>query len=127
MSDNIAYRGSRFTIEFAKLKDGTIPGLEFMPAEEPRWQARLNYLFQRLGDTGVINNREQFKKVGGHFWEFKSFQIRMLCYYGPDRRVVITHGFRKKGDKIRRSELVRGENIRAEYERILTEAKKGSA
>lgn len=77
-------------------------------------------LFKRLGDEGRIGNEEKFKRIEGTgFFEFKAFQVRMPCYYTAGRRVVITHGFRKQADRIRRSELRRAENIRSEYERIL--------
>ena len=121
MSDNIAYCGGKLTIEFARLTNGTIPGLEFLTSREDRWQARLVALFQRLGDFGRIRNPEQFKKVRNEFWEFKSFQIRMLCYYRRDGRVVITHGFIKKRDSIPGSELLRAESIKREYESILAQ------
>ena len=121
MSDNIAYCGGKLTIEFARRTNGSIPAVEFLTAQEDRWQARLAALFQRLGDFGRIRNREKFKKVRNDFWEFKSFQIRMLCYFRRDGRVVITHGFIKKGDSIPGSELLRAENIKREYESILAQ------
>jgi len=125
MWDNIAYCGGKLTIEFARLSNGSIPASEFLTALEERWQARLLVLFQRLGDFGRIDNREQFKKVKGDIWEFKSFKIRMLCYYRPDKRVVVTHGFVKKEDRIPTRELLRAESIKREYESILAQAVEG--
>jgi hypothetical protein len=82
----------------------------------------MQVLFKRLGDEGRISNREKFKPIENtEFWEFKSFQIRMPCYFRQDRRVVITHGFLKKGDNIRRGDLIRATNIKNEYEAILKE------
>lgn len=94
MLGNIAYRGARFKIEFAQLRNGTVPGLEFLNAQEPRWRANMQVLFTRLGDEGRISNREKFKQLENtEFWEFKAFKIRMPCYFRHDKRVVITHGF----------------------------------
>lgn len=40
----------------------------------------------------------------------------MPCYFRDDGRVVITHGFIKKGDSIRPEEIYRMKRIRDEYE-----------
>ena len=75
MFRSIAYRGVKLRIEFAQLRTGSIPGREFLQAQEPRWQANMQVLFRRLGDEGRINNREKFKQIENtEFWEFKSFQ-----------------------------------------------------
>lgn len=118
MSTNIAYVGTRFTVEYAKLKDGSVPGREFLAQQDPRWQARVYSLFQKLGDFGQIQNREQFKKAGDEFWEFKAFQVRMICYFLPGRRVVVKHGFVKKQDSFDKKELKRAQAIKMEYESI---------
>jgi len=117
MEPVIAYRGSRFTVEFAIRIDGSVPGLEFFNQLQERWQARLLVLFKLLGDTGRINNKEQFRKFSGEFFEFKAFQNRMPCYYRPDKRVVITHGFiKKKEGAAPKVESERAETIQKEYE-----------
>jgi hypothetical protein len=121
VSDNVAYSGAKLTIEFAKLMDGTIPGLQFLREQDARHQAQIHVLFKRLGDEGKISNREKFKRIEGTegLWEFKAFQIRMPCYFRSGQRVVITHGFLKKSDRIRRSDLARAESIKSQYEALL--------
>lgn len=117
----IAYRGVRFTIEYAIRRDGTVPALNFFNVTETRWQARLIILFKLLGDTGLIRNPEQFRKFTDGFFEFKAFQVRMPCYFRPDKRVVITHGFTKKKEGAApRQEIERAGQIRVEYEEKLT-------
>ncbi len=115
----IAYRGGRFTIEYARESNRDVPGLDFFKSLEPRWQARFVNLYKRLGDFGQIQNREMFRKESEGFWAFKAFQARLLCYFRPDQRVVITHGFSKKGDAIRRQEFERAARIKQEYEEFL--------
>src|ERR1700686_4928207 len=122
----IAYRGVRFTIEYAIRRGGTVPALDFFNAIDTRWQARLLILFKLLGDTGLIRNPEHFGKFTDGFFEFKAFQVRMPCYFRPDKRVVITHGFIKKREGTApRSESERARSIRAEYEDRIT-SKEGS-
>lgn len=116
---NVVYRGTRFTIEFAVLVDGSQPAAVFVQALDRQFQARLNVLFERLGESGQIHNREQFKKANTDFWEFKAFQARVLCYFRSDRRVVLTHGFLMKKDKMDKQELARAASIKNEYEQVL--------
>lgn len=74
-----------------------------------------------LGDTGRIRNPEQFGKFTDGFFEFKAFQVRMPCYFRPDKRVVITHGFMKKKEGVApKQEIERAVQIKTEYEERLT-------
>ena len=58
---------------------------------------------------------ERFKKIEGtRFFEFKNHQIRMPCFFEPGGSVIITHGFKKKGDRIPQPQLERAERIREE-------------
>ena len=114
-----AYQGFRFTLEYARQANGEHPALEFFNKLDGRWKARLIYLYKILGDIGQIQNREMFRKESGEFWAFKAFQARMLCYFRSDQRVVITHGFAKKTDKIRVQEFDRAARIKQEYEDYL--------
>jgi hypothetical protein len=122
MESNIAYRGTRFVIEFAIRTDGSVPGLVFYGETQPRWQGRLNTLFKLLGETGRISNKELFRKFAdGGYFEFKAFQVRMPCYFRSDARVVITHGFTKKKEGAApMQEVERAQTIKIEYEGRLT-------
>lgn len=116
----IAYRGCCLTIEWAMWNDGSLPGLDFYNGLDKRWQARLLALFIRLGESGHIKNTEQFSRYVGDFYGFKIFQAEMPCYFRPNKRVVITHGFIKKKKGVTpASEGKRAETIRQAYEEIL--------
>jgi len=115
----IFYEGEVFRVELAVTTTGRCPAQEFLRGLPSGEKARISALIKRLADQGSIKNREQFKKIEDtDFFEFKSFQIRMPCYFRKDRIVVITHGFRKKGHRIRKSEINRMNIIREEYEGI---------
>jgi len=108
-----AYRGNVCTICFALAQSGC-PGLEFYEKCSDRDKAKLNKLFQWLGDHGWINNEEKFKPIEGtKFFEFKSFQIRMPCFW-KGGEMVITHGFIKKTGPIPSTEIKRAERIKDE-------------
>src|ERR1700691_173770 len=110
----LAYNGHRYGIAYAVCVDRTSPGEEFYDALMDTDKAKLNKLFEYLGDHGAIRNEEKFKKVSETFFEFKSHPIRMPCYFRTDAIVVITHGFIKKKDKMPPAELRRAERIRDE-------------
>ena len=116
--ESVAYRGVRLKVVFAIRDDESIPARNFFDGLDRQWQARFLTLYTRLGDTGRISNPEQFSKFGDDFWEFKAFQVRMICYFLPGRRVVVTHGFAKKKDAFDKREIRRAEAIKSEYERI---------
>jgi len=117
MGRPVAYRGSRFTIVYAVRLNQTSPGEEFYDALGDTDKAKLNKLFEVLGDHGKIVNEEKFKRIDDtKFFEFKSFQIRLPCFFAPGGLVVITHGFSKKKDKTPKSEIARAEMIKKEDE-----------
>jgi len=113
----VAYSGERFTVAYARCLDQTAPGEEFYDELDDTNKAKLNKLFEFLGNHGKISNKEKFKKIEGtEFYEFKSFQIRMPCFFSRGQLVIITHGFVKKGDKIPPAQIKRAERIKEEDE-----------
>jgi hypothetical protein len=80
-------------------------------------RAKLKPPFSRLADDGYVANKERFKKVEGtkELWEFKLHQVRMPGFYLPGGRFLLTHGLRKKQDRLPKSEIAIAETIRAEH------------
>jgi len=112
----LARGGPAKTVVYAVCANGTSPGFVFYRDElNDTEKAKMLRLFNKMGEHGRIANREQFKQIEGtDLFEFKSFQIRMPCYFLPGGLVVITHGFRKKGDRTPPSEIDRATRIRQE-------------
>jgi hypothetical protein len=111
------YQGSYLRIECLVLADGSSPAWEFLQGLDDRERRRLAVLFEMLGDTGRISNREKFKKLEGseEVWEFKSFQIRMPCFFTAGRVVMLLFGLRKKSDRWKRADVRRAEEMRRWY------------
>ena len=106
-------------MELSIRSDGSYPAKEYLgqlfKRSKIEWEKVIRPI-KRLADFGEISNSEHFKKIEGtDFGEFKSFQIRMPCFFLPGSRVVITHGFSKKEDRIRKPQLDRMKAIRDEY------------
>ena len=109
MARRIAYKGTAFTIAFARERNDACPGCEFFDQLSLLDQAKLMALFRIAGYHGKFHNPEKFGDLGGGLYEFKSFQIRMPFAYAQSERglIVITHGFIKKKDKASKEEVAR--------------------
>ena len=103
--------GHKYTIRCLELADGSCPVGDFLDSLDKADKAKLSVLFTRLGDTGVISNREKFKKVEGSIFEFKSFKIRIFCFF-HGKEVLLADGIIKKTDKLRAADIERAENWR---------------
>jgi hypothetical protein len=115
-----AFRGQRFTIAFARLKNGQSPGAEFYDALPIGDKAKLDNLFRLMGDHGRIANPEKFGVLDAGLFEFKSFQIRMPFAYGNERGLIlISHGFYKQKDKTPKEEIARARrNLKEDQARV---------
>lgn len=109
----VVARGAARIVEYARAANGSYPAKEFVDSRPARDQRRLAVLFQRLADTGKINNREQFKRLSGKIWEFKRGQIRVACFQVKDRW-RLTNGVIKKSDKWKKSDIERARRIMTE-------------
>ena len=92
-----------------------MPAREYFAGLPAKEAARMQALFNLLANQGRISSREKFKKLaerkGLAIWEFKRFQLRFLGGFAADRQFVVTHGLRKKQDKLRPQELERAARI----------------
>lgn len=114
--DAVLYAGRWFTVESIRLDDGSLPLREFIEGLDDGDRIKVLALIERLADTGKIWNEQKCKKVAGtELFELKSFQIRILWFYAPERRVVLAHHVIKKGDRLRGQDIERAERMRTQY------------
>jgi hypothetical protein len=111
---SIVVRGNQRTIEYAICANGSMPAKEFIEVLDERELRQMDTLFRRMADTGKIFNKEQFKQVKDKIYEFKRYQTRVGCFQ-IGTRWVLTHGFIKKADRWRNSEVERAERIMEEH------------
>ena len=71
-----------------------------------------------MGDTGKIWNERKFKHLAetDQIFEFKVEVNRILCFFFVGRKLILTHGFRKTGDKTPKREIERAEMYKQEFE-----------
>jgi hypothetical protein len=51
-------------------------------------------------------------------FEFKTNENRVLCFFFVGKRVILTHGFKKKQPKTPKGEIERAENLKKEFEKL---------
>lgn len=111
------YQGEIFSIEFFVAGDGTALAEEWLDSQPMKMQQKFAALFKMLGDVGKVYNEQKFKHLTGtdQLFEFKVDQGRVLCFFFVGKRVILTHGFLKKGDKTPKGEIERAEKMKTEF------------
>lgn len=116
MSTAILYRGKQYDL-LSVTHDGKSQVKEFIKTLPQSDQKKIFALLCRTADHGTLSNEEKFRKLDDGIWEFKSFQVRLLCYFERHRLIILTHGFIKKKDRTPKSEIDRAIRIRDELKK----------
>jgi len=114
----LVYDGTVLRIEFYVAPNGTIPAEDWLEQLSLAAQQKFAALFARMGDTGKIWNERKFKHLTetDQLFEFKVESDRILCFFFVGRRLIVTHGFRKAGDKTPKREIDRAEAYKNDFE-----------
>lgn len=80
-------------------------------------------IFYNLKKAQFVNDKELFKKLNEHIWEFrtlyKSKAYRLFAFWdkvhGKETVVIATHGILKKSNKTPLNEIRKAEEIRQQY------------
>jgi phage-related protein len=111
----IIFRGNALTI--AALTSGKkCPVRGFIEELQASDQKKVIQLLKRAADHGLLRNEEKFRKLKSYdLWEFKSFQVRLICFLDGKNIVILTHGFIKKQAGTPRSEIDKAVRMKSEY------------
>lgn len=70
-----------------------------------------------LANSAQIRNEEKFRKIEQGIYELKTRNlVRFLCFYGVNRTIILTHGFKKRKRKTLRQETEKALIALKEYE-----------
>jgi len=99
--------------------NGKCPFLEFFNDQlTARQRNDFWALLKHFADRAWLTNKQKFKSVEGtEFFEFKDFQVRVLCFTRPGHEMVLTHGLIKKQDRLSSQDIERARRLKAEFER----------
>lgn len=108
-----------FQVEFYVAPGGAAPAEVWLEQLPLGCQQKFAALFARMGDMGKIWNERKFKHLTetDQIFEFKVDADRILCFFFIGRRLILTHGFRKAGDKTPKREIARAEACKNDFER----------
>lgn len=114
----LVYDGAVFRIEFYVAPGGAVSAEAWLEQLPLAAQQKFAALFARMGDTGKIWNERKFKHLAetDKIFEFKVEADRILCFFFTGRRLIVTHGFRKAGDKTPKREIERAEACKKDFE-----------
>ena len=117
-SSRLVYDGAVFRVEFNVAPGGAAPAEVWLEQLPLGGQQKIAALFVRMGDTGKIWNERKFKHLTetDQIFEFKVEADRILCFFFIGRRLILTHGFRKAGDKTPKGEIDRAEACKKDFE-----------
>ncbi len=115
----LVYDGTVFRIEFYVAPNGIIPAEDWLEQLPLAAQQKFAALFARMGDTGKIWNERKFKHLTetDQLFEFKVEADRVLCFFFVGRRLILTHGFKKTGDRTPKREIDRADTYKKDFER----------
>ena len=116
-TSKLVYQGSALRLEFYVSESGEAPAEEWLENQAELKQQKFAALFAWMGDQGKIWNERKFKHLTGsdQIFEFKSEDGRVLCFFMLGKRLILTHGFSKKGDKTPKGEIERAEAIKKDF------------
>lgn len=107
--------GSRADIITYLDSRGCNPIQEFLEELSPNDRKKIGSLFRMFAELSEIKNTEKFRNEGDGIFVFKSFQVRVCCFFlsGREKKtLVLTNGFIKKQDKMPKREKQRAQSIR---------------
>jgi hypothetical protein len=110
----------RIRIEAVVRDDGSCPAKEFLDGLDAGKTAKMKALFTLFIERFPQPlSGEKFKKIEGteDLFEFKSFQIRIPCFFVSGGRILLTHGLIKQQDRLRPSEIARANEIKGVFDR----------
>ncbi len=105
-----------FTIEYVELPNGRLPARQFVDSLDDKAAARIDAFIERLRIYGNRMQGKFVKKLTDDIFELRVKQFdrifRVLFFYQPGMRIVITSGFQKKTEQTPPGEVTRADQLR---------------
>lgn len=121
MTEFIAYRGEKFSIEWYHDINNNCDVLEYfenLPEDLPEdLQIKILSLFKRMGEIGEIKDRTKFNFEGDALYAFKPIPHRFLCFFVKGRKIIVTNAFHKKTSKLPKNEKEKALRRKLDYEK----------
>ena len=112
----VAYKGSKFTIEWYYTEDGKLPALEYFNNLNDEDKIKTLDLFKLMASEGKIYNQQKFRNEHDQIYAFKPKPHRYMCFFFVGKKIIVTNGFVKKKDDLPPEEKKRALRCQKDYE-----------
>jgi phage-related protein len=110
---------SRWEVKFYETENGRCPARDFICNVQKKDQVFVDKALERLETYGANLKRPHVAPLRDGIWELRSDgmhgQYRLLYFFFAGDTIVITHGCRKKTQKVPDGEIDRAVKIREDY------------
>ena len=120
----VIYSGEKFTLEWYYDKNGESVAFDYFMKSEEELQDKFLILIKKMGELGKIYDITKFRNEGDGIYAFKPQPDRYLSFFTDGRKIIVTNGFRKKTDKLPKSEKELAIKYRQDYLERKTGGKK---
>lgn len=103
-----------WSVEFYRDIRGRSPVLEFINQLPVKERAKVYYVLRLLREFGTDLQMPHARPVSGHrgLWELRASAERLFYFAHTGRRLVVLHGFRKRGQRTPAREIAMAERYR---------------
>lgn len=116
MKKYIAFKGTKYTIEWYYNENGNSQALEYFMNTDISQKEKLFFLFKTLDTIGNIKNKEKFNYEGDSIYAFKPVPDRFLCFFFEGNKIIITNAFEKRQQKLPKNEKEKALKAKKDYE-----------
>jgi len=117
----VAYKGSKFTIEWYFSNRGKSDALKYFEKLSPSRKKKFFYLLDALSNLGKIFNKEKFRHEGDQIYAIKASPDRFLCFFFEGSKIIITNAYEKKSAKMPKREKEKALNAKKDYKKRYSE------
>ena len=115
----LIYEGAFHRVEWYFDESGESQAYDYFLQASDTQKRKFLMLVKKMGDTGVIFNKEKFRNEGNGIFTFKPQPDRYLCFFYTGKKIIVTNAFTKRTDKLPEREKERALNRMNDYiERI---------
>jgi phage-related protein len=102
--DCIIYIGPIFTIEWYYDQAGHSQAYNYFVETSQEQRRKFLILVKKMGDFGKIYDKTKFTYEGDKIYAFKPQPDRYVSFFTRDRKIIVANAFRKKTQKMPRTE-----------------------
>lgn len=121
MKEYLAYKGNKFIVEWYFTKKGESQPLKFFNTLSMTEQQKFFHLLKRIGDFGFISDITKFRNEEDGIYAFKPQPNRFLSFFFEGGKIIITNGFIKKSQKLKKKDKACAISVREDYAKRVKE------